>query len=59
MDIWPPEKRSEVMARIRGKDTKPELIVRLDIPCLDILPNSLSVSYKPKKYTPVELRWRA
>ncbi len=28
MDIWPPEKRSQVMARIRGKDTKPELIVR-------------------------------
>ena len=28
MDIWPPEKRSAVMARIRGKDTKPELIVR-------------------------------
>ena len=28
MDIWSPEKRSEVMARIRGKDTKPELMVR-------------------------------
>lgn len=28
MDIWPPEKRSAVMARIRGKDTKPELVVR-------------------------------
>jgi DNA mismatch endonuclease (patch repair protein) len=28
MDIWSPEKRSAVMARIRGKDTKPELIVR-------------------------------
>ena len=27
-DIWRAEKRSEVMARIRGKDTKPELIVR-------------------------------
>jgi len=39
------------MARIRGKDTKPELIVRLGIPSLDILPNSLSVSYKPKMHT--------
>ena len=28
MDIWTPEKRSAVMARIRGRDTKPELIVR-------------------------------
>lgn len=28
MDIWNNEKRSAVMARIRGKDTKPELIVR-------------------------------
>lgn len=28
MDIWSKEKRSAVMARIRGKDTKPELIVR-------------------------------
>jgi len=28
MDIWSPEKRSAVMARIRGRDTKPELIVR-------------------------------
>lgn len=28
MDIWSQEKRSAVMARIRGKDTKPELIVR-------------------------------
>lgn len=28
MDIWTPEKRSEVMARIRSRDTKPELIVR-------------------------------
>jgi DNA mismatch endonuclease, patch repair protein len=27
-DIWNAEKRSAVMARIRGKDTKPELIVR-------------------------------
>jgi DNA mismatch endonuclease (patch repair protein) len=27
-DIWPPEKRSAVMARIRGRDTKPERLVR-------------------------------
>lgn len=28
MDIWSKEKRSKVMARIKGRDTKPELIVR-------------------------------
>ncbi len=28
MDIWDKKKRSAVMARIKGKDTKPELIVR-------------------------------
>ncbi|MCK5057374.1 MAG: DNA mismatch endonuclease Vsr [Candidatus Aminicenantes bacterium] len=28
MDIWPKEKRSEVMSRIRSKDTKPEKLVR-------------------------------
>lgn len=28
MDIWNKEKRSTVMAKIRSKDTKPELIVR-------------------------------
>ena len=28
MDIWDKEKRSAVMAKIRGKDTKPEWIVR-------------------------------
>ena len=28
MDIWDKEKRSAVMARIKSKDTKPELIVR-------------------------------
>jgi len=28
MDIWSKEKRSEVMSRIRGKNTKPELAVR-------------------------------
>lgn len=28
MDIWSKEKRSEVMAKIRGRDTKPEIIVR-------------------------------
>ena len=27
-DIFNPEKRSEIMSRIRGRDTKPELIVR-------------------------------
>ena len=28
MDIFTPEKRSEIMGRIRGKDTKPEILVR-------------------------------
>lgn len=28
MDIWTIEKRSEVMSRIRGKNTKPEMILR-------------------------------
>lgn len=28
MDIWSKQKRSEVMSRIKGKDTKPELILR-------------------------------
>lgn len=28
MDIWDKEKRSAIMAKIRSKDTKPELIVR-------------------------------
>ncbi|MCM1170301.1 MAG: very short patch repair endonuclease [Bacteroides sp.] len=28
MDIWDKEKRSAVMAKIRSKDTKPELLVR-------------------------------
>lgn len=28
MDIWDKKKRSEVMARIKSQDTKPELIVR-------------------------------
>jgi DNA mismatch endonuclease (patch repair protein) len=28
MDIWSSEKRSFVMGRIRGRDTKPELVVR-------------------------------
>lgn len=27
-DVFTPQKRSEVMSRIRGRDTKPELIVR-------------------------------
>jgi len=27
-DVFAPEKRSQVMARVRGKDTKPELMVR-------------------------------
>lgn len=27
-DIFPPEKRSDIMRRIRGKNTRPELIVR-------------------------------
>jgi DNA mismatch endonuclease, patch repair protein len=28
MDIWTKEKRSKVMSRIRGKNTKPEMILR-------------------------------
>jgi DNA mismatch endonuclease, patch repair protein len=28
MDIWPKEKRSHVMSRIKGKNTKPEIILR-------------------------------
>lgn len=28
MDIWNKEQRSSVMAKIRSKDTKPELLVR-------------------------------
>jgi len=28
MDIFTPEKRSEVMSRIRGRDTKPEIALR-------------------------------
>lgn len=28
MDIWPKEKRSIVMSKIRSKDTKPEMILR-------------------------------
>lgn len=27
-DVYPPEKRSQVMSRIQGKDTKPEIMVR-------------------------------
>lgn len=27
-DVFPPEKRSEIMGRIRGKDTSPEVAVR-------------------------------
>jgi len=28
MDIWDKEKRSEVMSRIRSKNTRPEMILR-------------------------------
>jgi DNA mismatch endonuclease (patch repair protein) len=28
LDVFPPEKRSEIMGRIKGKDTSPELAVR-------------------------------
>lgn len=28
MDVFDPQKRSEIMARVRSKDTKPELVVR-------------------------------
>ena len=30
-DIWPPKKRSEVMAKIRAKDTIPELLLRREL----------------------------
>lgn len=31
MDIWSKQKRSEVMGRIRGKNTKPEMILRSEL----------------------------
>lgn len=31
MDIWSKEKRSEVMSKIRGKNTKPEMILRSEL----------------------------
>jgi len=31
MDIWTKEKRSEVMSKIKGKNTKPELILRCNL----------------------------
>lgn len=31
MDIWSKQKRSEVMSKIRGKNTKPELILRSEL----------------------------
>lgn len=34
MDVFTPEKRSEVMSRIRGRDTKPELALRSMLHCL-------------------------
>jgi len=32
MDVFTPQKRSEVMSRIRGRDTKPELALRSTCP---------------------------
>lgn len=31
MDLWSKQKRSEVMSKIKGKDTKPELILRSEL----------------------------
>lgn len=31
MDIWSKQKRSEVMSKIRGKNTKPEMILRSNL----------------------------
>jgi len=31
MDIFPPEKRSEIMSSISGKNTKPELLLRREL----------------------------
>jgi DNA mismatch endonuclease (patch repair protein) len=31
MDIWPQDKRSEVMSKIRSKDTKPEIFLRSNL----------------------------
>lgn len=31
MDIWSKQKRSDVMSRIRGKNTKPEMILRSEL----------------------------
>ncbi len=38
-DIWPPEKRSEVMSRIRGRDSGPERLLRAGL-------RSVGVAYR-------------
>lgn len=39
-DVFTPEKRSEVMSRIRGRDTKPELALRSMLHRLGYLPDA-------------------
>lgn len=34
MDVFKKKKRSEIMARIKGRDTKPELLVRSIVHCM-------------------------
>jgi DNA mismatch endonuclease (patch repair protein) len=40
-DVFTPEKRSEVMSRIRGRDTKPELALRSMLHRLGYHPHAL------------------
>ena len=56
MDIWTPEKRSEVMSGIRGKGTKPELtlqvIVRKALPRWKVEHHPTSLVGRPDLYLP-------
>lgn len=48
IDIYAPEKRSEIMSKIRSKDTKPELFVRKSLHALGYR-YRLHVKYLPGK----------
>jgi DNA mismatch endonuclease (patch repair protein) len=56
MDIWTPEKRSEVMSLIRGTGTKPELalqaIVRAALPRWKVEVGATSIPGRPDVYIP-------
>ena len=56
MDIWSPEKRSEVMSAIRGSGTKPELllqgIVSRALPRYKLETNPTSLPGRPDLYLP-------